>query len=97
MKPPYHRQQHLAVILPESPLAKVVGSGSIGVNSYHHQAIRCLAPGLETMAFSEDGLIEAVCRPESSFFWAVQWHPELSWREDPRQRAICKAFVEACG
>ena len=66
------------------------------VNSYHHQAVRDKAPALQTMAVSEDGLIEAVCLPERPFVWAVQWHPELSWRTDEKSRRIFEAFVGRC-
>ena len=96
MRPPYDRVEHYVEVLEGSPLAEVVGSGIMGVNSYHHQAVRTLAPCLEVMAFSEDGLIEALYCPNRAFLWAVQWHPELSWRKDGRQLAICEAFVEAC-
>ena len=47
------------------------------------------------MARSEDGLIEAVCLPEKRFVWAVQWHPEFSFRVDAHSRKIFGAFVAA--
>lgn len=43
------------------------------VNSYHHQNIKDLAPGFKVMAYSEDGLIEAI---EKDNIISVQWHPE---------------------
>ena len=55
---------------------------TLGVNSFHHQAIRDLAPGLEAVAFSPDGLIEAVVMPESPDVFGVQWHPELMFEHD---------------
>ena len=67
------------------------------VNSYHHQAVRETAPGLEVMAYSEDGLAEAVRMPDQSFVWAVQWHPEFSFRTDEDSRKIFRTFVEAAG
>lgn len=71
------------------------GSWVIGVNSYHHQAVREVAPELEVMAVSEDGIVEGVWRPESRFLWGIQWHPELLHRVDARSRAIFSAFVTA--
>ena len=65
------------------------------MNSYHHQAVKTLAPCLAEMARSEDGLIEAVCLPEKRFVWAVQWHPEFSFRVDAHSRKIFGAFVAA--
>lgn len=69
--------------------------GCCRVNSYHHQAVKDLAPGLEVMAESEDGLVEALYRPGSKFLWAVQWHPEFSFKTDEYAKRIFRAFVEA--
>jgi putative glutamine amidotransferase len=55
---------------------------ALGVNSFHHQAIRDLAPRLEPAAYSPDGLIEAVVMPDSPGVCAVQWHPELMFERD---------------
>ena len=76
-------------------LAEAIGAGSYAVNSYHHQALRDLAPGLEAMAVAPDGVIEAVWRPESRFLWAVQWHPEFSRGVDEKSRKVFSAFVDA--
>ncbi|MGN0038991.1 MAG: gamma-glutamyl-gamma-aminobutyrate hydrolase family protein [Coriobacteriales bacterium] len=95
MEPPYNRVQHLVEVLPGTPLSQVAGAGEMGVNSYHHQAVCELASCLEPMAVSEDGLVEALWHPQMSFVWAVQWHPELSWRKDPRQLALAQALVAA--
>jgi putative glutamine amidotransferase len=61
------------------------------VNSYHHQAIKDLAPGLRSVAVAPDGVVEAVQLEGHPFFFGVQWHPELL----PEQWGIFKAFVEA--
>ena len=69
---------------------------TLGVNSYHHQAIRTLGQGLEPMATAPDGIVEAVWMPAKRFVWAVQWHPEFSHRADSNQRRILSAFIDAC-
>ena len=56
MTPPYDRAVHTVTIQPGTPLAELLGTEHIGVNSYHHQAVKTLAPCLTEMAWSEDGL-----------------------------------------
>lgn len=101
MEPPYDKVCHRVSIVEGSPLFEALGlaeSGitEIGVNSYHHQAIKDLAPTLESMAISEDGLIEAVYMPSQNFIQAVQWHPEFSFHSDENSRRIVASFIEAC-
>lgn len=95
MKPPYDQAAHMVCILPDTPLAALLQKQELGVNSCHHQAIKTLAPGLVEMARSTDDLIEAVYLPGKTFVWAVQWHPELSFRTDENSRKIFAAFVRA--
>ncbi|MCL2546548.1 MAG: gamma-glutamyl-gamma-aminobutyrate hydrolase family protein [Oscillospiraceae bacterium] len=45
------------------------------VNSYHHQAVDMLAPGLRGVSICYDGTIEAI-EHEMLPIFAVQWHPE---------------------
>ena len=96
MTPPYDRVAHEVRILPETPLHHLLGHDTLGVNSYHHQAVRDLAPALEPMALSPDGLVEAVYAPNQRFCWGVQWHPEFSHEKDASSRALFRAFVDAC-
>ena len=100
MSPPYDRAAHRDRIIEGSPLEQLMDglleNGYLSVNSYHHQAVKALAPGLEVMAVSEDGLIEALRDPSQHFLWAVQWHPEFSYKTDESARRIFRAFVEAC-
>lgn len=60
--------------------------------SSHHQAIEAVAPGLQVTARAPDGTIEAV---EFADRWlvAVQWHPERTAAEDPKQLALFDALV----
>lgn len=94
-QPPYDQPTHPVEVLPETPLAACVGAGELAVNSYHHQALRDVAPGLEVMVRAADGVVEAVWRPESRFCWAVQWHPEFMHAVDEPSRKIFSAFVAA--
>lgn len=64
------------------------------VNSYHHQAIKRLAPKLSVMAVSEDDVIEAVWIPDKKFIWGIQWHPEFSFLTDESSRKIFSEFIQ---
>jgi putative glutamine amidotransferase len=65
------------VITSTAPWVLTALPASAEVNSIHHQAIDRLAPDLEDVAWSADGVIEAVeGRDTDWFIRAVQWHPE---------------------
>jgi len=81
-KPPYDVPAHAVRLVSESPLGKLIGKERIEVNSSHHQGINRLAKGLEVMALADDGLVEAVYMPAHPYAWAVQWHPELSLKDE---------------
>ena len=95
--PPYDRPSHYVRIVGDSPLYALLKKERLAVNSYHHQAICRLSNRLVLMAEAEDGLAEAVYMPEKHFVWAVQWHPEFSYRTDEDSRKILEAFVKAAG
>lgn len=92
------RTHHVLVKEP-SHLALALGTGRLVTNSFHHQAIRDLAPGLQVTAWAEDGVIEGV-EENGAGGWllAVQWHPEEFHQEpgSPDQR-LFQALVEASG
>jgi putative glutamine amidotransferase len=68
---------HPVDITPGSRLARALGTTHCAVNSFHHQAIRDLAPGLMVTARAPDGAIEGGESVEGApWLLAVQWHPE---------------------
>jgi putative glutamine amidotransferase len=74
-----------------------IGTLEIPVNSSHHQAADKVGDGLRVVARSpKDDVIEAV-EGTAPDHWvvAVQWHPERSYDEDARSRALFRALVEA--
>lgn len=97
MVPPYDRAVHKVTVKERTLLADIIGAGEHGVNSYHHQAVKALAPKAEAMAYSEDGLVEAISVPGKTFIVGVQWHPEFAFEKDPECKAVVQAFVDACG
>jgi putative glutamine amidotransferase len=91
--------RHPVTIAADSRLASLIGSGSADVNSYHHQAVARLAPGLIVNAKAADGTIEG-WEPEpsgsvDSYIMAVQWHPERTPFDDPVSRPLFCDFVGA--
>ena len=95
-KPPYDIPAHDVKILTDTELYRLLNTDRISVNSYHHQAIKEASDVLKVMAVSEDGLTEAVELPGKKFVWALQWHPEYSYKTDDNSRLIFKEFVNHC-
>ena len=57
-------------------LRPLLGTETIPVNSFHHQAVRNPGPHLRVCATAADGVIEAVESSEHKSILGVQWHPE---------------------
>jgi putative glutamine amidotransferase len=92
-------RSHAIRLAPGSLAAEVLGAESVRVNSFHHQGIRDLAPGLVATGWSEDGLIEAVeAAAGQPWLLAVQWHPEEMHAESAApDRGLFTALVERAG
>ena len=60
----------------DSRLASLV-EPRLSVHCHHHQAVRT-HPGFTAVAWSEDGLLEAMEAPGERLCLAVQWHPEMA-------------------
>lgn len=96
MAQPYRRTCHRCLLEAGSPIAQLLGTEEISVNSHHHQAVRKVAPGFEIMARCDDGVIEAIWKPDHKFLWGLQWHPEKIWDIDEPSARIFRAFIGAC-
>lgn len=99
-----HRNaRHALTVAPASFLAGLLPDGApIETNSYHHQALRAIAPGLLVTARAPDGTPEAVDAPGlGGWVHGVQFHPEETSDHPPGHPArelyqrIFAAFVEA--
>ena len=79
-----------------SRLHALLGEGTeLLCNSYHHQAVKDLAPGLTPVAWDDDGLVEAFELQGDSFVVGVQWHPENLWRTYPVYLGLFQGLVNA--
>jgi len=90
-----HGRSHLAHTIevePASELGQAAGEHKIRVNSFHHQAVKQLAPGLHQSATGEDGTVEGV-ETDDGLIVAVQCHPEELTTDLPWARKLFERFV----
>jgi putative glutamine amidotransferase len=102
-----HRQQdagiakeepgHTVIAQAGSLLAETYGATTIHVNSFHHQALKDVAPELAVDAVAPDEVVEAVHRPGSAWVLGVQWHPEMMFRAHPEHLKPFTALVRHAG
>lgn len=86
-------QTHDVDVEARSHLAKIVGAGKMSTASWHHQAVKKLAPGFVVSAKSADGVVEAIESKDHPDLIAVQWHPEHTSAKDPRQQKLFDALI----
>ncbi len=86
---------HKVRLAENTKLSDIYGSGTKGVNSFHHQAVKDLAPVFKASAYSEDGLIEAYEQEGERFIVGLQWHPEMLIEKYPEELRIFKSFIES--
>lgn len=88
---------HRVTVEPFSRMHRVLGD-SVAVNSWHHQAIKELAPELVAVAWSSDGVVEAIETTNQTLspILGVQWHPEELSGAIPVMSALFSLFIEIC-
>ena len=77
-------------------LQQLFGRDRVMTNSFHHQAVKAVAPGFVASARTSDGVIEAIERPDGPLTLGVQWHPEMMARKAPEMKEFIKKFAGAC-
>ena len=88
---------HPVGISSTSKLSKILGTTRARVLSRHHQAVDIIGASLKPVAWSPDGVVEALERTDGVFGIFVQWHPESMWKADRNHRdKLFEAFIEAC-
>ncbi len=86
---------HEVGLVESSILKKLIGTEKFRVNSFHHQAIKEIAPCFRETAQSEDGVIEGIESITNTFAVGVQWHPERMWDTDKRMLGLFMGLVNA--
>ena len=84
---------HTVAFSNDSRIATILHTNTIQVNSLHHQGVKTLAPTLQAVAYSEDGLVEAVEILDHPFALGVQWHPEELVDNQESARELFASFV----
>lgn len=79
-----------------SPLSDSMGFGTHTINSYHHQAVKNIAPDFSVCAVSEDGIIESIYHKNKKFILGVQWHPERDRDIATENKKIVDHFIKIC-
>jgi len=74
--------------------SNVAGNFVVRVNSFHHQAVKDVAPGFRVTSRAVDGIIESIEYSGEAFIVGVQWHPELMWQKN---RVYLKLFDNFIG
>ena len=92
---------HAGRVEPGSGFERIFGNTRLFINSFHHQAVRDVAPGLTATVWAEDGIVEGVEGREHPWMYGVQWHPERGEAHGPAgdtrdpDRRLFWAFVQA--
>jgi len=73
---PRYYGTHTITIDKGSLLNKQIGVEKVAVNTFHHQAVKDVAPGFKITARAADGVVEAIEKIGSDRIFGVQFHPE---------------------
>ncbi len=79
----------------DNPFAEAMGTGTVKINSFHHQALGEVADSLEVVAKSDDGIIEAVYAPNQTYAVGTQWHPERLASADEKNQSLFNDLISA--
>lgn len=78
-----------------SVLYRLFGEDSLTVNSFHHQAVKDVAPGVRVTARADNGIVEAYEYGDRLI--AFQFHPEVMAWTDSTWLAPFRYFVKMAG
>ncbi|MCS7061933.1 MAG: gamma-glutamyl-gamma-aminobutyrate hydrolase family protein [Anaerolineae bacterium] len=90
------QELHTVRVASGSRVAHMLGGREqVGVNSFHHQAVKRLAEGFVVTSRAADDIIEAIEMPDKRFVVGVQWHPEELSHIRPDMLNLFITFVNA--
>lgn len=87
---------HSVDLVDGTRLKELFKEESIMVNSFHHQIIDEVAPGFVASAYSKDGVVEAIEKPEYKYMLAVQWHPEMLHSVEEKMNLLFRELIKNC-
>lgn len=85
---------HTTEVIKDTKLNEILGE-KVLTNSFHHLAIKDLAPGFIASAVAKDGVIEAIEKVGEEFIIGIQWHPEMMTKTHPVMLEIFKKLIKA--
>jgi putative glutamine amidotransferase len=88
-----HSPGHQVTIVKDSMLSEIFAESTIVTNSFHHLAVKDLAPGFAASAYAVDGIIEGIERRGDVPVFAVQWHPEMMYEKHPAMLGVFTKFM----
>lgn len=89
-----HHRNHVAPVTFEKYINELgLSAATVEASCFHHQIIDQLAPGVEVIAHSAEGFVEAVKYPSKGWAFGVQWHPEDNYDTNAPQLDLLKALV----
>jgi putative glutamine amidotransferase len=89
-----HSPGHQVSLVNGTRLREILEEPEIVTNSFHHLAVKDIAPGFVVSAQAPDGVVEGIERSSGSPILAVQWHPEMMYEKYPAMLEIFERFIE---
>lgn len=86
---------HEITIDKDSRLFKIIGKERIGVNTFHHLAVKEVAKGFKISAKADDGVVEAMEHEDYAYCLGVQWHPEMMAASDNNMKLLFESLIDA--
>lgn len=90
-----HVASHTVQVVQDTMLSDIFGKETVLTNSFHHQAIKAVAPGFIVSGMTADGVVEAIETAAAPFTLGVQWHPEMMAEKCTDMLKLFTRFVAA--